>query len=536
MSRISVIAEIFEKIYPGLFNITKNGSIIENITFDEEDPRGYLLSMVSSRHRMIFYCYYPEVCSDHKNLCEKLTLEQVIDMIVNDPEYDYIPNGYYDNLPNPKEFVFKKLLEEDFTFLYGTTRDELPTFKHTRIATYETSEINGINFEYYLREGVVTLKQIAPYIRILDAKLIAEVINEQTTIPKGVANYITPEIISLIRVDYRKPIVNEYLHNRCNISEPIYLEYCDIERKYASFNNCVLGKELSEKLLPLMPNWSSHTKRVNAMRFLTERYMDDNIFNELVTAKRGSYDEIIHEIAAEHADYRDRLLEVFPSKTTFMMTYMLKRGMFPDYNAFEEKLEKYYPVMKEYAVGIFSLGFCVVEKLHCEPSYLIYPPPSGKIDGKTIADVWRDAVGTEPPMEMVSTRYYTWMMDNKGKKRSPEHSALYTFFSEDFLENKIIFTRFDDRLTGPAEIRLYIPVDFEKLKTYLREELDTNDICTLTRLSARDWNELGFDKDNHPSTVVFNNYTNDGQHKLQMSELLNYLIENIEIEFGIACK
>ena len=390
MSRISVIAEIFEKIYPGLFKITKNGSFIENIAFDEEDPRGYLLSTVSSRHRMIFYCYYPEVCLYHKNLCEKLTLEQAIDMIVNDSECDYIPNSYYDNLPNPKEFVFQKLLEDDFTFIYGTTYDEPPTFKHSRVATYDTSDINGINFEHYLREGVVTLKQIVPYIGSLDAKLIAETINEQTRIPKEVANYITPEIISSIRTDYRFPIVNAYLHNRCNVSEPIYLEHCDIETYYTSFNNRVMGKELSEKLLPLMHNWSSHAKRVNAMRFLTEHYMDDNIFDELVTANRGSYDEIIHKIAAKYAEYRDSLLEVFPYKTVDMMKYMLKRAMFPDYGAFEEKLEKYYPIMEKYALDIFSLGFCVVEELHCEPLYRIYPPPSFTINNQTIADIWRD--------------------------------------------------------------------------------------------------------------------------------------------------
>jgi hypothetical protein len=137
-------------------------------------------------------------------------------------------------------------------------------------------------------------------------------------------------------------------------------------------------------------------------------------------------------------------------------------------------------------------------------------------------------------MEMLSMKYYDYMVKSNGVKRNPNQTIMYSYFSNSN-ENKLIFCKSDVELLDPAIPRYYIPVEFKKLKQYLHEDLLTTDICMFTQLTKNDWEKVAGGKEDI-DIVAFNDMKNVYRERMPLKEVIKYLIDNIEIEFdGAKC-
>ena len=94
-------------------------------------------------------------------------------------------------------------------------------------------------------------------------------------------------------------------------------------------------------------------------------------------------------------------------------------------------------------------------------------------------ETWRNYVNNDVPAEISKYSYYDYMIRNNGSRRPKNITALYTYLSNT-AENKIIFINNDNTLDKPARLRYIIPINYDKVKDFLAEELITNDISLLT--------------------------------------------------------
>jgi hypothetical protein len=135
------------------------------------------------------------------------------------------------------------------------------------------------------------------------------------------------------------------------------------------------------------------------------------------------------------------------------------------------------------------------------------------------------------PKEMTSINYYDYMIATKGRKRNPNHTTMYTFFSNTD-ENKIIFCKSDVELFSPARPRYSIAVEYDKLKPFLHEELDTNGICSFTHLTKDDWNKVAGGNDTF-DVVCFSEMKNVYRERTPLKEVLNHFVTAIALQFDI---
>lgn len=179
----------------------------------------------------------------------------------------------------------------------------------------------------------------------------------------------------------------------------------------------------------------------------------------------------------------------------------------------------------------YSIGMFYIIKFKEEPPLEFYHSPRYNINGNTLENVWRKYVCSDVPKEMLDIRFYNYMIENNGRK-SPEHStAVYTYFSNSE-EMKIIFIDDKNLLLDPAKKRFVIEIDFESVKTFITEEIDTNDICLFGKISDKDWAKIsnGHDK---LDVVVFTDIKDIYRHRTPLKTLLEFLKTAINIKFDI---
>ena len=129
-----------------------------------------------------------------------------------------------------------------------------------------------------------------------------------------------------------------------------------------------------------------------------------------------------------------------------------------------------------------TLGTNYIKTYHKEPPIEIYSSPRVA----PMEETWRKYVNNDVPAEISKYSYYDYMIRNNGSRRPKNITALYTYLSNT-TENKIIFINNDNTLDKPARLRHIIPINYDKVKDFLAEELITNDISLLTQVSNKDW-------------------------------------------------
>lgn len=183
-----------------------------------------------------------------------------------------------------------------------------------------------------------------------------------------------------------------------------------------------------------------------------------------------------------------------------------------------------------YTFNNHTLGYYWVKYIHSDPIYEIYPSPL--IDN--LASVWRTISSIQPPKEMTDIKYYNYMIKNNGIKRPQNITAFYSYFSNTN-ENKFIFINNDNILENEARLRYIIPIDYQRVKTFLTEELETNDICLFTNLTDKDWQKVAGGND-RIDCVVFSDWANVFRHRTTPIKLIKYFKESIELKFDIELK
>ena len=188
------------------------------------------------------------------------------------------------------------------------------------------------------------------------------------------------------------------------------------------------------------------------------------------------------------------------------------------------------------SINIGNCCYLWIKTYHDEPPLEIYISPNSTCGeyNRNTCQTWADCVNRcTIPKEMTSMNYWQYMIESKGKKRNPNQSTMYSFFSNTD-ENKIIFCRSDVELQEPAKARYNIPVLFSELKPFLHEEIITNDICSFTHLTKDDWNKVAGGND-RIDVVVFSEMKNIYKERTPLKQVLSYLVENIEINFSVEC-
>lgn len=175
-----------------------------------------------------------------------------------------------------------------------------------------------------------------------------------------------------------------------------------------------------------------------------------------------------------------------------------------------------------------TLGYYYIVAYKSVPPLSIYSHPSVE----DLARIWEDKTSMETPLEMTNAKYYDYMIKNNGNKRPAHITALYSYFSNT-AENKLIFIQNDETLDHPAKLRYIIPIEYELVKEFITEDLDTNDICLFTTISNADWKKIANDND-RLDIVAFSDYKNIYKERSSVKKLLEFFKDAIEMKFD--CK
>ena len=181
-----------------------------------------------------------------------------------------------------------------------------------------------------------------------------------------------------------------------------------------------------------------------------------------------------------------------------------------------------------------TLGFTWIKTYHEEPPFEIYGSPNLNVNGETNSSIWKRYVNENTvPMEMTSLNYYNYMIKTGGHKKNPNYTMMYTFFSNS-LENKIIFCKSDIEFTKPAVERYQIPIQYDKLKPFLHEELETNNICMFCSIDKDDWDKIAGGNVS-ADVVCFSDCKNIYRERTPLKKVIEYIVQNIELKFDEEC-
>lgn len=232
------------------------------------------------------------------------------------------------------------------------------------------------------------------------------------------------------------------------------------------------------------------------------------------------------------------LHRIFKSHRSFVYAYLDDQLKSPNYqpDSFKQLLKQYYPTSIPHSnTELFNLGIRYIAERHEEPPLILYPSPNFVSTNDlhmNSAKTWSKFVNQHTvPKEMTSTHFYEYMIKCNGVKKNPEFTSCYSFFSNS-LENKIIFVKADIMLDLPAVIRFDIPVPFDRVKTYLLEGIETNNITMFTNISDHDWAKIS-GGNNMIDCVALSDSKNIYRERTPLREVIAYLIKAIEIEFDI---
>ena len=166
----------------------------------------------------------------------------------------------------------------------------------------------------------------------------------------------------------------------------------------------------------------------------------------------------------------------------------------------------------------------------CDPPYDMWP----QTPNRDLQRAYRNYVSEELPKEYTDKRFYDYMMKNKTKR--PEHcTSVYTLFSNN-IENKIIFV--DDTYTLDdkyAQLRFTVEVDYFKVRKFIGEELNINNMTTRSCLSDYDFAKV-CGGNTLIDCFVFSDYKNIYKEITPLAELLEFFKTSLEMKFNVEVK
>ena len=254
--------------------------------------------------------------------------------------------------------------------------------------------------------------------------------------------------------------------------------------------------------------------------------MSEKFVVAFVTKYIDNYPQL-DKLFLQQKDLIHKILEISPDYVDYWFCNEIDRKSINKLN-FEDMFNEYY--MNRALPENSRHGFEWIKTYHEEPPLKIYMSPNHNVDGETNSRIWSRCVNAFTiPKEMTSMNYYEYMVKTNGKRRDPDATVMYSFFSNS-LENKIIFCRSDVEFTEPAVCRYTIPVDFSLVKPYLHEELETNGICMFCKVSEDDWDKIAGGRKN-ADIVCFSDCKNIYRERNPLKNVITYIINMIQDKF-----
>lgn len=173
-----------------------------------------------------------------------------------------------------------------------------------------------------------------------------------------------------------------------------------------------------------------------------------------------------------------------------------------------------------------NLGCIWIEYKHCDPPFELWPTTPDK----KLQNAYTRHISSVLPREYTERRFYDYMMKNKSK-RSTDCTAIYTLFSNNN-EHKIIFIDDNNLLESPAKKRMTIPIKYESVKTFFGEELDTNNVTMLSKISGSDFDKIC--GGNHLiDCFVYSDIKNIYRERTPLKQILDFFVDVIQMKFNI---
>jgi hypothetical protein len=233
-----------------------------------------------------------------------------------------------------------------------------------------------------------------------------------------------------------------------------------------------------------------------------------------------------------HKSPRAMLSEMFDEiynkiiETNYKLDYSLSTKILESYIYSNSKLtfEDVYSVVEQ--TTYYNLGTIWIKNKFCDPPFKLWAP-SPNIE---LQKAYTNYVSVNLPREYTERRFYDFMIKNKCK-RSKDCTAIYTLFSNNN-EHKIIFIDDNNILETPAKKRLTIPVNYETIKTFIGEELDTNNITMLTKINGSDFDKIC--GGNHLlDCFVYSDIKNIYRERTPLKQILEYFVYVLQMKFNV---
>lgn len=515
--------------------------------------------------RNIWYKLYPQLIDKYKKLGKVYSKQNLMNDIETDSLLPFIPLKLVD--PNSlKDRVFHKLLEDDYKYQQFTTRADRKHFKFSYVIQYDIPElsIKGWNINHYLNMGLMKLKDI-PNVAfdIIDIKYLVQYINKfkviksverftddthsKFIIPKG--NDI-PELDANMSVIIANKIITDFTHeNKLDDFELLHRSRIDnynkFELKRDDIVEYILNSIIEEFNKPKpKPKDIYDIENVKSVAYellpsiISRKFKNDSICPMFKLLMMNPWDillskseSLIFDLILFNPDRTDYILKKF-CITGYWFNRCIEQKIINSYN-FKDYWNKYKDTID---TDYWSPTYCGtwIKTYHEEPPLEIYISPNKTCGNYNMnaSNMWSKYVNAATiPKEMTSLAYYNYMKQSNGKKRNPNHTVMWSFFSNSD-ENKLIFCRSDVELLKPARARYNIAVNFDELKPFLHEEVETNGICQFTHLTADDWVKVTGGRSDF-DCVVFSDMKNVYRERTPLKQVIQLLNDAVSLQFDV---
>ena len=564
------LAFVFENAFSGLFNYDAK---YDELTFTNNDK--ITITDYPINLRKIWYKFYPQLLKKYKKLGKVYNEQELMNDIEKDELLPFIPTNIVDEEILDKR-EFHKLLEDDYKFQQLSTRSDRKHFEFSikECVKYDLPDFKGWNINLYLQRGLLKIKDIkgwstyhidipfvvqwlhkftygheSPYFRFTDEKCSTlQHLEELKQAPIDDIFEVVDDII-------RHHVDDKHYDPKVGLVDTNLLNYASIyDFKYFNLDDYVISKFIINKIVSEIDGTPTEKFYDPGLSIREKNNKAQNIANELCPRlMKCKYSDAVKEFSSHvwvkaiksneisnvltlidnNEEQTDSILNAFPECYIEFFDHEIEEKKINSDN-WSQMWNKYCDNVKN---GIPTFCGTWIKTFHAEPPLELYISPNepcGKYHCST-SSVWSQHVNRLTiPNEMKSLAYWQYMKSSNGKKRNPNDTIMYSFFSNSD-ENKIIFCRSDVELQEPARVRYNIPVQFSLLKPFLHEEIDTNNICLFTHLTKDDWNKVAGGNDKI-DVVVFSEMKNIYRERTPLKLVLEHFTEAIALKFGVECE
>lgn len=256
----------------------------------------------------------------------------------------------------------------------------------------------------------------------------------------------------------------------------------------------------------------SHGVKIN--QNIIKLWLKINDINNILDAPREIISEMFDEIYNKIVEIKYELNK--ESSISLLEGYI--------YSNSNLTFEQVYSIVEQ--TDYDTLGSTWIKCRKTDPPFELWPVTPNK----ELQDAYIRYISTNLPREYTERRFYDYMIKNKSR-RANECTAVYTLFSNNN-EHKIIFIDDNNLLESPAKKRMIIPIKYETIKTFIGEELDTNNITMLTKISGSDFDKIC--GGNHLiDCFVYSDIKNIYRERTPLKQILEYFANVLQIKFNI---